>query len=355
MLSFDREGRLVTYFEEGTLYKRSLSSEVHQRVRREGRRVRRRLETTEALRVFTEAYALAERSWSGAEQKLRERLQGEVLAWSPERLLAEEKRFKAAYRPIAILPPDQYAAVVVQATEGCTWNRCTFCNFYTDRPFRVQLPEAFTGHLNAVQDLLGRGLLLRKNLFIADGNALALSRRRLLPLLALAGKAFPGRPLASFLDVYSGEQHDSTDWPELRELGLKRIYLGMETGHDPLLAFVNKPGSSRELASLVGVLKRARFSLGLIVMVGLGGTEYRERHAVDTLRLLATLPLSQGDLVYLSPFVEHQDGRYATARQAAGLTPMREEEVELELSWMALKIRGLGLRAARYDIREFLY
>ncbi len=245
--------------------------------------------------------------------------------------------------------------MVVQATEGCTWNRCTFCNFYTDRPFRVQLPEAFTGHLNAVQDLLGRGLLLRKNLFIADGNALALSRRRLLPLLALAGKAFPGRPLASFLDVYSGEQHDSTDWPELRELGLKRIYLGMETGHDPLLAFVNKPGSSRELASLVGVLKRARFSLGLIVMVGLGGTEYRERHAVDTLRLLATLPLSQGDLVYLSPFVEHQDGRYATARQAAGLTPMREEEVELELSWMALKIRGLGLRAARYDIREFLY
>ncbi len=353
--SFDREGRLLTYFAAGRTYKRSLASEVHLRLREGGRRVRRVLGEAEALAVFREAYGLAERAWPEAGPALRARLEAEVLRWTPERLLAERERFLKVYKPISILPPDQYFAVVLQATEGCTWNRCTFCTFYADRPFRARSLPEFRAHAEAVRAFLGRGLALRKGVFLADGNALALSLNRLVPLVETARSVFPGRSFYGFIDVFTGERHALEDWRALRAMGLERVYVGMETGLDELLAFLNKPGSRAELVRFVGELKRAGLGVGLIVMVGVGGRAYRERHARATLEALREMPLDSRDLVYVSPFVEHPASTYARLRREAGLEPMSPEEVEAELARLAAAVRHLGVRASRYDIREFVY
>src|SRR5690606_10619734 len=118
----------------------------------------------------------------------------------------------------------------------------------------------------------------RKGLFLADGNALALSQGRLEPLFNIAREAFPGHDLYSFIDVYTGERRSIEDWRGLGALGLKRVYIGMETGHDALLRFLNKPGSAAELVQFVRDLKAAGLLVGLIVMVGVGGTEYKATH-----------------------------------------------------------------------------
>lgn len=354
--SFDREGRLYAYFKGGVTYRRSLASTVHVRWRDgSGARQRGRLSRDEAARVLAEAYAMAADCLPHTSGPVRQRLEREILRWTPESLLAEADRFAQVYKPISILPPDQYLSIVLQATEGCTWNRCTFCSFYQDRPFRAKSQAEFAGHVAAVREFLGRGVLMRKGIFLADGNALALSQARLEPIFAAARAAFPGQPIYSFVDLYTGERRPVADWKRLVEHGLHRVYIGMETGLDELLRFLNKPGSQEELIAFVADLKQAGAAVGLIVMVGVGGAEYREAHGAATVAALAAMPLGPGDLVYLSPFIEHPGSVYSARRAQAALTPMDDAAVEAELQRLAGQVRRLGVRAARYDIREFIY
>jgi len=182
-----------------------------------------------------------------------------------------------------------------------------------------------------------------------------LSLNRLEPLLVTAREAFPGQAIYSFIDLYTGERKRIEDWRRLVDLGLERVYIGMETGDDELLAFFNKPGSQEELVGFVSDLKKAGLNVGLIVMVGVGGQEAKEAHAQATVAAIRRMPLAAGDLVYLSPFIEQPGSLYIRRRQEAGLTPMPEQEIEEELSRLAKQIRSLGLKAARYDIREFMY
>src|SRR5690606_34806557 len=187
--SFDREGRLFSFVEGGLTYRRTLASEVEVRRRDEesrlgGRapRLRRRLGRAETLAVFARALETAAAVRPLAAGELRRRLEEEILPWTPEALLAEAERFRRVYKPISILPPDQYLSVVLQATEGCTWHRCTCCTFYQDRPFHVKSEDEFQRHVDEVRAFLGRGVLMRKSVFLGDGNALALTQRRLVPL-----------------------------------------------------------------------------------------------------------------------------------------------------------------------------
>jgi len=89
--------------------------------------------------------------------------------------------------------------------------------------------------------------------------------------------------------------------------------------------------------------------VGVILMVGAGGKAFAEAHFRESLALLAELPLGRGDVVYLSPFREDPGTPYA----ALGLAPL--EDLEGELQRWAQAVRRLGLRASRYEIREFLY
>lgn len=354
VVTFDRNGRLVYYFRCGETFKRGLGSDLHLRFRQDDRK-RRRLTDPEALHIFSETLELARRHAQSTTGEAKRRLEEEILVWSPEELLGERERFESTYQSISILPPDKYRAIVVQVTEGCSWNRCTFCNFYMNRPFRVRSVAEVESHTKAVRHLLGEGIRLREGIFLADGNALAMSNRRLNPLLDRVAEVFPGHDLFGFVDLYSGEKRNRAEWKHLYDRGLRRVYIGMETGLDELLALVNKPGSAGELEGFVEELKAAGLEVSLIVMMGLGGVEFRDRHRKATRDLLLRLGLERQDLVYLSPFVEHLDSEYGRRRKEAGLTPMSEAEVESEISGLAKDLRSDGLRVSRYDIREFIY
>ena len=245
---------------------------------------------------------------------------------------------------------------MLQATEGCSWNRCTFCSFYMDRPFAVKSPSEFRLHAQRVKSLLGAGLKLRRGIFLADGNALALSARRLDPLIEIAREVFPERSVFGFVDLFSGERHPLERWRRLADAGLDRVYIGMETGSDELLALVNKPGSAAELRVFVSDLKAASLGVCLILMVGLGGREHRAEHARASVEVLDSLGLGDSDLVYLSPCVEPSgSGGRRNREETRAYTPMTEAEIETDLQQLAKTIRGLGVKVSRYDIREFVY
>lgn len=354
VLSFDREGRMIGFFRDGMTYRRSLDSKVMVRWR-EGRRQRRWLSGPEAFNVYRDVYALARELYPETTGELRRRLEEEILVWTPRTLLDEERRFRSVYQPIPILPPDQYRSVVLQVTEGCTWNRCTFCNFYKGRRFRMRSLSQFQRHVKAVTRLFGKGLRMRKGLFLGDGNALALKADRLLEYIKVTRESFPDDPVYGFVDVFSGERHTVDEWAELRESGLHRVYVGMESGSDELLRFLNKPGSGEDVLDLVSDLKRAGVAVSPIIMVGIGGHSFREQHARETLSILEQMQLGSDDILYISPFIEHEETEYAQQRREAGIRALDEEELEAEYERLCAAARDLGIKTSRYDIRDFIY
>ena len=367
VLAFDLEGRPTSLFTGGSTFKRSLASTLYGRRTVDGVRRRWRVpdeQASELLALALEVAWLARTALQrgerivpkGHEADLSERLE-RIVAWTPEALAAERARFDAAYAPISILPPDQYGAAVLQASFGCSWNRCSYCTFYQDRPFQVRTTKAFDEHLTAVARLLGRASEGRRSLFLADGNALVLSNERLRPLLEAARAAFPGRPFSGFVDVFSGERKPEGDWSELRALGLRGVSIGIETGFDPLLAYLNKPGSAAEAAAFVGLLKQAGLQVSVIFMVGVGGRRYAEGHLRESAALLSRLPLGRGDVVYLSPFVRHAGSPYAARADADDLADLDgAERAEQDRALRAAARAALpAVTVARYHIDEFVY
>jgi radical SAM superfamily enzyme YgiQ (UPF0313 family) len=339
--SFDLEGRPISWYESGTIYKRSLNGELFGRRRLPGQKKYWRIPGEEAdLLCGRLLETVASAPAAGLREPWPARLE-EILRWTPAALARERDRYDLAYRPVSILPPDQYLSIVLQATSGCSWNRCTFCNFYQDRPFEVRLERDFREHVERVAALLGRGADLRRSIFLADGNALTLANSRLLPMFDLAGTAFPGRRLHGFIDLFTGERKSTDDWAELRRSGLERVCIGLESGDGELLRRLNKPGSVGAAAPFISTLKAAGLAVSIVLMVGIGGQRFAARHPQKSLDLVSRLPLTARDIVYLSPYREGSNSE----ERAAQYVTLRDG------------IRALHpkIRISRYDLLEFIY
>jgi hypothetical protein len=283
-----------------------------------------------------------------------------IVSMDAAALRADAARFLAASGPVGILPPDQYLSLVVRVTEGCSWNACTFCRLYRDVPFRWKRPPELEAHLEALRAYFGPSIAQRRSVFLGDANALCLAHDHLLPLVEVVAARAPGAPLFSFLDAWTGQRKTAPEWRDYAALGLKRVYVGLETGDPGLLAWLEKPGSPRDAVDLVGALHEAGIAAGLIVLLGAGGERFADAHAARTAEVLTSMGLGAEDLVYFSEYVD--DPGLAYGRRAAGapdLQPLSSTRcAELRRSILA------GLRpadparpprSATYGIEEFVY
>ncbi|MDQ7842373.1 MAG: radical SAM protein [Armatimonadota bacterium] len=381
VFTFDRAGRFFAAWLGQRLYRRALSGRMVEKWtdRRSPDHVvhRRTLDSREADLLLDRAAEAAARTavalgrgevelvWSAAgpvSEAEAERLVRAAAAFDRHVARRDARRYAEVYRPVGILPPDQYLALVIQLTEGCHWNRCTFCTFYRDQPFRVKpLPE-LESHVREVTAYLGEGLTLRRSLFLGEANALCLPTDDLIARLALihrwfdADGAFP-RGMYAFLDVFTGRRKSAEEFAELRVRGLRRVYVGLESGDGDLLRFLNKPQRPEHAVELVRALKAAGLSVGVIVMAGVGGDRFADAHVAGTLGVLNALPLDAGDLVYLSAFVEYPHSDYERAAREAGLRPLGPHEIRNQIRLLREGVRRGpdGPRVARYDIAEFIY
>jgi Radical SAM superfamily len=284
----------------------------------------------------------------------------QVVALDAAALREDAARFLAASRSVGILPPDQYLSLVVQVTEGCSWNACTFCRLYRDVPFRWKRPEELEAHLDGLLAYFGPSLALRRSVFLGDANALCLAHDRLLPLVERVAARLPGAPLFSFVDAWTGRRRTPAEWRDYAGLGLRRVYVGLESGDPGLLAWLEKPGSPQDAVDLVGALHESGVAVGVIVLLGAGGERFAEAHAVRTAETLSAMQLRSDDLVYFSEYVD--DPGLAYGQRAAGAEDLRPLSPERCTDQRRAIVDGVrrapGARPPRhatYDIREFVY
>jgi radical SAM superfamily enzyme YgiQ (UPF0313 family) len=178
-----------------------------------------------------------------------------------------------------------------------------------------------------------------------------------LPLAALAREFFPGRGLYGFVDVFAGEKKTVDEWDELRRAGLRRVYVGVETGDDRLLGWLNKPGSSEDAGGFVERLKTAGLHVSLIFMAGIGGSKFASEHVRRSLSLAERLALDDRDVVYLSPFRTPDGSAYAERAEREGVGTLDEAATEAQYAELREGFRRIlrRTRVTRYDIREFIY
>ncbi len=365
--SWDLVGRPYALVREDGSYRRGLDGRLllKREATRGSARVRRRLTPTEGAPVVeaarTEALMArdAVRAPAGAVQEAEPealaRL-GTVVAMDTPALQADAERFLAACGPVGILPPDQYLSLVVRVTEGCSWNACAFCRCYAGVPFRVKTPAQLAAHLAALRDYFGRSLALRRSVFLGDANALRLPEEQLGPLVEQVVAAFPGAPLHSFVDTWTGHRKGGREWGHYRSLGLRRVYVGLETGDPAFLSWLGKPGEPGDAVGLVRALHEGGVAAGVIVLVGAGGERFSAAHIARTIEVLEAMRLGPRDIVYLSDYVD--DPTLAYGRLAAGapdLAPLAPPRARAQREALARALRGSGPRLARYDLRELVY
>lgn len=356
--SFDLAGRLIGAYVGGLNYRRSLDNRVLSKWSGpDGVRRRRWLAADEAAYFLTAAYDLADRAARATGDPRLAVLQG----WDEAALAADAERFAAVYRPVSILPPDQYLALVLQATEGCSYNRCTFCDFYRDRPFRIKSADELRAHIAAVRAFFGPAIALRKSLFLADANALVAPMGRLHAWLDVieAEGVLPRSGIFSFIDAFDVHRKSLADWQELAGRGLRRVYIGMETGDDALLRFLRKPGTAADVIEAVRLIKQAGIAASVIIMTGIGGEAGAAAHESATIAALNAMPLTAGDIVYFSPFVDSPASEYGALAAAAGIRPLTPAAMAEQEARIRAELRpeqpARPPQYAKYDIREFVY
>ncbi len=373
VFSFDYEGRLWTAMLEGVSYRRGLDGKMVAKWHAPAHvRERRRLAPDEALQIQERArqtIARLYRAIQSNEVHLSSPLpqQGHIgfqraIAFDPARSQVDVARYYRVYKPVGILPPDQYMAVVLQVTEGCAFNTCTFCDFYRNRPFRIKRPDEFRAHAEAVRQFLGEGLSLRRTIFLGDANALIAPMPMLLPLLDIVHQVYDVEALGgmyAFLDGFSGEKKSPEDYAMLAERGLKRVYVGLESGNEALLQFLRKPGKPADAVNAVRAMKAGGVAVGVIVLLGAGGHAYAEAHVRDTIGVINAMPLDMDDIIYFSELIVSEGLPYARDAYRAQLKPLTAEE---RIAQAEAIERGLVFSPAggvphisRYDIREFVY
>jgi len=191
--------------------------------------------------------------------------------------------FKLKYEGDLFRPPSEAGSLILQATIGCSHNRCTFCAMYKRKKYRERSLEEILTEIKGAANYFPH----TKRVFLADGNALAIATDKLLEILQQLDNAFP---LLERVTLY-GNPHDLLEKSiaEFQQLGqskLGMIYLGVESGSAKVLDAVKKGVTPDQMAAGAAKVKAAGIPLSVTVLNGLAGVEGSVEHAEATARLL---------------------------------------------------------------------
>ena len=197
-------------------------------------------------------------------------------------------------------PPSEARSLILQATVGCSHNACIFCVSYKQKNYRVRGAEGIQADLDSIPEHYKNGA---RRVFLADGNALAMTTAEMLDTLKVLYSELPSLERVGVYGYAKDVREKSVE--ELRELyeaGLGIVYLGLETGDDELLRWSRKGVDTNENIAACKKIREGRIPLSLTIILGLGGLENSERHAKATASALNQIdPEYVGALTLMTP------------------------------------------------------
>lgn len=236
--------------------------------------------------------------------------------------------FPIRYVEPVFRPPSEAESLILPVTNGCSWNNCTYCEMYTapQKKFGVR-DEQET--LDAIRRCGEQFAGQVQRVFIGDGDACALSTRRLLTVLAAIKEHLPKvRRISSYCLPRNLRHKTVQELQDLRAAGLSLVYVGAESGDNDVLQHVNKGETFESTRDALDKLGAAGITRSVMLLNGLGGRLLSAQHAANSARLinltqpefLATLVVSfpQGEARFRQGFPQWE--------------PLNQQELFAEMS-----------------------
>ncbi|MBN1989880.1 MAG: radical SAM protein [Bacteroidales bacterium] len=249
--------------------------------------------------------------------------------------------FPIQYDEPLFRPPSEANAAIVQATLGCSWNSCAFCNMYETKKFKVRPFDDVRHDIAA----LAKAMPTARKVFLADGNAFVLSYDKLMPIVSaikehfgkvhrISAYALPGNILA--------KTHEQLC--ELRANGLTLLYIGVESGDNDLLAMINKSETAESTLEGISKAHAAGIDTSVMIINGLGGQKYSQQHALNSANLVSQL--NPKFLSTLTLFTPHGLNQFQTQFKGDFIPQTQVEQLnELRLFIEHLELDGTIFRS----------
>ncbi|MCC7430082.1 radical SAM protein [bacterium] len=372
VLTYDLRGFLIYGIADEITFKRGLGNRFLKIYRENAKKQRFDLTDFERKSLLNFAKQVSETCFSGKAKNVNhenytqaelENFIQKINSKNYEDYEELEELYKKNYSPVMILPPDQYLALVVQMTVGCSYNKCSFCSFYKDVEFKIKPVQEVKNHIFGLKNFLGEALKLRKSIFLGDANSLLAPTKYLVELLDFLQTQFEfGRGnfsgVYAFVDNFTQNFKTKNDYQKLAERNFKRAYIGFETGSQNVLRLLNKPATPQDARDVVNRLKESGISVGVILMTGVGGKKYFDEHIEKSVEVINQMNLDSSDIVYFSEFVSYGMQNYLEFLHREGIEDNAETDSKMQTE--AIKSRLFENsrdkpKLTKYEIEEFIY
>ena len=176
-------------------------------------------------------------------------------------------------------PPSEARSLILQATLGCSHNRCAFCVSYQRKKYRIRK----RADLFAEIDWAAKAYPRTRRIFLADGDAMAMRPERLVEICERLHDRFPKlQRVTAYASPGNFENRSVERLAEVREAGLTMLYFGLESGDDAVLERIDKGATCDQMVAACHKAHQAGFDLSITVILGLAGPEGSKRHARAT-------------------------------------------------------------------------
>lgn len=240
------------------------------------------------------------------------------------------------YEGTLFRPPSEANSLILQATIGCSYNKCTFCAMYREKAFRVRPMEELLDEIAWAQKTISP---VRK-VFLADGDALVAKARFLGELCDALREAFPDlRRISCYASPQALAIRTVEEMAMLREKGLTQYYLGIESGHDQVLMDLEKGVDADEMIRVANKAHEAGVILSTMILLGAGGRALSQEHAQHSARVINAIQPRFLSTLVMTPVEGTPLGDQEARGEVDELNPV---ELAAELREL---IRGLDCKA----------
>ncbi len=184
-------------------------------------------------------------------------------------------------------PPAEANSLIIQVTNGCSWNRCTYCEMYTQKQkkFSTRKEIDILNEIEVISHHKDSSAI--KRIFLADGDAMVLSTEKLLKILEAIKEKIPSvNRVGSYCLPRNIKNKSDREMLELKDAGLGIAYVGAESGDDTVLKKIDKCETFKSTLEGLQKLQRANIKRSVMLLNGMGGKTLSMQHAVNSAKLV---------------------------------------------------------------------